>query len=82
VSVRVLIVDDHELVRAGFVMVLEGEPGVEVVGEAADGAAGVAAVGPATTSVAPLGSGACAIVGAGGGAGAGATVTASLFRAR
>jgi DNA-binding NarL/FixJ family response regulator/class 3 adenylate cyclase len=36
-AVRVLIVDDQALVRAGFRMILEAEPGVEVVGEAADG---------------------------------------------
>ena len=41
-SVRVLIVDDSELVRAGFRMVLDAEPGIEVVGEAADGLTGVA----------------------------------------
>jgi DNA-binding NarL/FixJ family response regulator len=35
--VRVLIVDDQSLVRAGFRMILESEPDVEVVGEAADG---------------------------------------------
>ena len=38
-SVRVLIVDDQSLVRAGFRMILEAEPEIEVVGEAADGAA-------------------------------------------
>jgi DNA-binding NarL/FixJ family response regulator len=37
VSIRVLIVDDEELVRAGFRMILEAEPDIEVVGEAADG---------------------------------------------
>jgi len=42
VTVRVLIVDDSELVRAGFRMVLDAEPGIEVVGEAADGLTGVA----------------------------------------
>jgi DNA-binding NarL/FixJ family response regulator len=42
VTVRVLIVDDSELVRDGFRMVLEADPGIEVVGEAADGLAGVA----------------------------------------
>jgi DNA-binding NarL/FixJ family response regulator len=42
VSVRVLIVDDSELVREGLRMALDAAPGVEVVGEAADGAAGVA----------------------------------------
>jgi DNA-binding NarL/FixJ family response regulator len=38
VSVRVLIVDDQALVRAGFRMILESEPDVEIVGEASDGA--------------------------------------------
>jgi DNA-binding NarL/FixJ family response regulator len=37
VSVRVLLADDQALVRAGFRMVLEAEPYMEVVGEAADG---------------------------------------------
>jgi DNA-binding NarL/FixJ family response regulator len=36
-SVRVLIADDQALVRTGFRMILDAEPGVEVVGEAADG---------------------------------------------
>ena len=36
-SIRVLLVDDHALVRTGFRMVLEIEPDIEVVGEAADG---------------------------------------------
>ena len=36
-SIRVLIVDDQELVRAGFRLFLETQPGLEVVGEAADG---------------------------------------------
>jgi len=35
--IRVLIVDDQALVRRGFRMVLEIEPDLEVVGEAADG---------------------------------------------
>ncbi|MWJ20359.1 DNA-binding response regulator, partial [Clavibacter michiganensis subsp. michiganensis] len=39
--VRVLIVDDQVLVRMGFRMVLDAEPGIEVVGEAADGRAAV-----------------------------------------
>jgi DNA-binding NarL/FixJ family response regulator len=38
VSIRVAIADDHALVRAGFRALLEAEPGLEVVGEAADGA--------------------------------------------
>ena len=36
-SLGVLIVDDQALVRAGFRMILEAEPDIEVVGEAADG---------------------------------------------
>lgn len=35
--IRVLLVDDQELVRAGFRIILGSEPGIEVVGEAADG---------------------------------------------
>ncbi|WP_411699959.1 response regulator [Conyzicola sp.] len=38
---RVLLVDDQELVRAGFRIILNSEPGIEVVGEAANGADGV-----------------------------------------
>jgi DNA-binding NarL/FixJ family response regulator len=37
VSIGVLIVDDEELVRAGFRMILEAEADIDVVGEAADG---------------------------------------------
>jgi DNA-binding NarL/FixJ family response regulator len=36
-SLKVLIVDDHALFRRGLQMVLEQEPDIEVVGEAADG---------------------------------------------
>jgi DNA-binding NarL/FixJ family response regulator len=39
--IRVLIADDQELVRAGFRAILEVEEGVEVVGEAVDGAEAV-----------------------------------------
>lgn len=35
---RVLIVDDHQLVRAGLVSLLDGADDLEVVGQAADGA--------------------------------------------
>jgi DNA-binding NarL/FixJ family response regulator len=35
--IRVLIVDDHDLVRAGLVGLLSGEKGFQVVAEAADG---------------------------------------------
>lgn len=40
--VRVLLVDDQALVRTGFRMILESDPGIEVVGEAGDGAAAIA----------------------------------------
>ncbi|MFN2519194.1 MAG: response regulator [Jatrophihabitantaceae bacterium] len=39
--IRVLVVDDHRLVRAGLVTLLEAAGDIDVVGEAADGAAGV-----------------------------------------
>ena len=39
--VRVLVADDHPIVRAGIVGLLAGEPSIEVVGEAGDGAAAV-----------------------------------------
>jgi DNA-binding NarL/FixJ family response regulator len=40
--IRVLLVDDHSLIRMGFHLVLDAEEDIEVVGEAADGAAAVA----------------------------------------
>ena len=39
--IRVLLADDQALVRAGFRMILRAEPGIEVVGEAGDGAEAV-----------------------------------------
>ena len=36
-SVSVLIADDQALVRAGFRMILETDPGIEVVAEVGDG---------------------------------------------
>ncbi|WIB60458.1 response regulator transcription factor [Curtobacterium sp. MCLR17_007] len=44
VTVRVVLADDQDLVRAGFRIILESEPGIVVVAEAADGAAAVRAV--------------------------------------
>jgi DNA-binding NarL/FixJ family response regulator len=44
VSVRVLLVDDQSLIRAGFRMILEAEEDIDVVGEAADGAQAVDSV--------------------------------------
>lgn len=40
-SVRVVVADDQEAIRAGLVLILASAPGIEVVGEAADGAAAV-----------------------------------------
>jgi DNA-binding NarL/FixJ family response regulator len=42
-AIRVLLVDDQQLVRIGFRMILEDEPDIEVVGEASDGRQGVEA---------------------------------------
>ena len=39
--VRVMIVDDHSVVRRGLRMFLEDDPQLEIVGEAADGEEGV-----------------------------------------
>ncbi len=39
--IRILLVDDQQLVRLGFRMVLEAEPGLAIVGAAAAGAEGV-----------------------------------------
>lgn len=39
--IRLLVVDDHPVVRAGLVGVLDDEPDLEVVAEAADGATAV-----------------------------------------
>ena len=41
-SVRVLVADDQQLVRAGLRTILEAQPGIDVVGEAADGREAVA----------------------------------------
>jgi two-component system, NarL family, response regulator DevR len=40
--VRVLLVDDHELVRVGLRTLLSTDPSIEVVGEAAAGARAIA----------------------------------------
>ncbi len=41
-SVRILLADDHQMVRHGLRLTLEAEPGFSVVAEAADGADAVA----------------------------------------
>ena len=40
-TVRVLVADDQDLVRTGLSMILDAQPGIEVVGQAADGEAAV-----------------------------------------
>ena len=42
--IRVMLVDDQAMVRTGFRMILEAEPGLTVVGEAVDGRDAVAMV--------------------------------------
>jgi DNA-binding NarL/FixJ family response regulator len=42
VAIRVLIADDQEIVRAGLVMLLDAQPDIQVVGQAADGLHAVA----------------------------------------
>lgn len=42
--IRVVLVDDHDLVRTGFRMILAQQPGIEVVGEAANGEQGLALI--------------------------------------
>ena len=42
--VRVLLVDDQALVRAGFRMILDSEPDIDIVGEASDGLEAIDAV--------------------------------------
>ena len=42
--IDVVLVDDQPLLRTGFRMILDAEPDITVVGEAGDGAAGVATV--------------------------------------
>ncbi|MET8140061.1 response regulator transcription factor [Sphaerisporangium sp. NPDC005288] len=42
-SITVVVADDQELVRAGFHMILDAQPDIEVVAEAADGAEAVSA---------------------------------------
>ncbi|GAA0592929.1 response regulator transcription factor [Streptomyces crystallinus] len=39
--IRVVVVDDHAVMRAGVIALLAGEPTIEIVGEASDGREGV-----------------------------------------
>lgn len=49
--IRVVVVDDHPIVRAGIVGLLEGASEVEVVGQAADGREALAVVGSTPTDL-------------------------------
>lgn len=40
-TVRVVVADDQDLVRTGLAMILDAQPGIDVVGEASDGAEAV-----------------------------------------
>jgi DNA-binding NarL/FixJ family response regulator len=40
-TISVLVADDQELVRTGLTMILDAQPGIEVVGQAADGRSAV-----------------------------------------
>ncbi|TYP83843.1 response regulator [Blastococcus xanthinilyticus] len=44
-AIRVVLVDDQQMVRAGFRMVIDSQPDLTVVGEAGDGAAAVELLG-------------------------------------
>ena len=52
--IRVLLADDHALVRSGFAMVLSVEDDIEVVAQASDGAQAVAAARDGAVDVALL----------------------------
>jgi len=40
-TIRVIVADDQEIARTGLQMILNAQPGIEVIGEAADGRAAV-----------------------------------------
>jgi len=50
-TIAILLVDDQELVRAGFRMMIDAQPDMTVVGEAGDGMAAVAALRAAPADV-------------------------------
>ncbi len=50
-TIRVLVVDDNQLLRAGLVTILSSAPDLDVVGEAADGAAAVEVAAATTPDV-------------------------------
>jgi DNA-binding NarL/FixJ family response regulator len=50
-AIRVVLVDDQELVRTGFRMVLDAQPDIDVVGEAGDGGQALELLRATTTDV-------------------------------
>ena len=50
-AIRVLLADDHEIVRSGLRLLIDSQPDMTVVGEACDGHAAVAAVERAAPTV-------------------------------
>lgn len=50
-SIRVLVTDDHSVVRKGIRMLLEDEPDIQIVGEASDGDEAVALLSGVDTDV-------------------------------
>ncbi|MGV9774653.1 hypothetical protein [Streptosporangium sp. NPDC003464] len=42
-TIRVVVADDHELMRSGFALILDTEPDIMVAAEAGDGLSAVAA---------------------------------------
>ncbi|TYK51215.1 response regulator [Actinomadura decatromicini] len=53
-TVRIIVVDDHAVMRAGVVALLAAEPSIEIVGEAGDGRAAVELAGRLGPDVALL----------------------------
>ncbi|MEW2303590.1 response regulator transcription factor [Streptomyces sp. NPDC006655] len=49
--IRVVVADDQQMVRQGFTVLLNAQPGIEVVGQAVDGLDAVAKVGELTPDV-------------------------------
>ncbi|AXK32439.1 DNA-binding response regulator [Streptomyces armeniacus] len=53
-AIRILLADDHTLVRRGVRLILDGEPGMRVVAEAGDGAEAIAMTRSHTVDLAVL----------------------------
>ena len=53
-TIRVVLADDQEMVRVGFSMILDLQPDIEVVGQAADGVEAVTVIANTRPDVALL----------------------------